>query len=44
MYFILIVFCSVALQGSAAQGLPFSGFMKVIVLRVEAYWGEAVST
>jgi len=38
MYCILIMFYSVALQGSAAQSLLFSGFMKVIVLHVEAYW------
>ena len=33
----------VALQGSAAQGLPFSGFMKLIVLRVEAYWARLLA-
>jgi hypothetical protein len=43
MYYILIMFYSVALQGSAAQDLPFSGFMKVIVLRVEAYWARLLA-
>jgi len=37
------MFYSVALQGSAAQGLPFSGFTKVIVLRVEAYWSRLLA-
>ena len=37
------MFYSAVLQGSAAQGLPFSGFMKVIVLRVEAYWARLLA-
>ena len=37
------MFYSVALQGSAAQSLPFYGFMEVIVLRVEAYWARLLA-
>lgn len=37
------MFHSVALQGSAAQGLPFSGFTNVIVLLVGAYWARLLA-
>jgi hypothetical protein len=36
--------CSVVLQGIVVQGLPFSVFMKVIVLCVEAYWARLLAS